>query len=125
MNKKEAFLVGAALGESRAQANLSDLGYKISESARDLANALKSTSDTEIKARDRVDISLEEYERLKQENLRLSCEASMLLDFITRIGVPVEVFDGEATIDHVSMSYCDYYDTFKRRYRVEFDVGRR
>lgn len=61
------------------------------EAARILGADLKSISEAEIKSKDRVDIPLGEYERLKNEVKRLAERERTLMSIIERLKIPAEL----------------------------------
>lgn len=69
MRGSYAYLIGA---DMIAQSN-KELGYRITNSNKELSERLKDISDTEIKSKDRVNITLEEYENM-QNNIKLLAE---------------------------------------------------
>lgn len=89
------------------------------------ANQLKSISEAEIKSKDRVDISLEEYERLKDEVKQLSERERVLMSVIERLNIPVDVLD-YILPDSVRIYTCFDIDCTNelQRYRIEFSVPR-
>lgn len=86
-----------------------------------LNNTISEASQADIKARDRVDISLEEYKKLTEENKRLDMTVTCLMKALQDIGIPVEVARRivPGTID---VSVCHKVRAFTDRYRIEFDV---
>lgn len=84
---------------------------------------LESISEAEIKSKDRVDISLEEYERLKRD-LQFFREFSDTLNVLfMKMGIPCDVINGiiPESVKVVSCS-CDDYSRFLKRFRIEFSV---
>ena len=93
----------------------------VANSNKKLGEKLESISEKEIKSKDRVDISLEEYTQTKKrlETLeRANREMHMLLH---DIGIPVEVI-GSVEHSSINVTHCDDICDFKRKYRIEFDV---
>lgn len=96
----------------------------IEKSARAIENmskALSENSKNEIKARDRVDISLEEYERLKDENRRLSTKVSHLECLLSDLGIPAEMVNSIIP-GSTMVSCCSDYKDFLTHVRIEFKV---
>lgn len=100
---------------------LSDVARSIRESNKTLADSIMEANKDDIKARDRVDITLEEYERLKEENRRLNEEVTRLRKILSDIRIPVNIWK-RIRLDTIKTSVChnirDFIDTF----RIEFDV---
>lgn len=93
-------------------------------SSRAIANAVKNATDASIKARDRVDISLEEYESMKKciENLKSLTESYERLFYKIKIPLSKDI-----DVDSVKVSYSEHVGnpldcTHKIRYRIEFDI---
>ena len=86
-----------------------------------LANVLSENNRKDIKARDRVDISLEEYERLKDENRRLSTEVVRLKMLLGEFGIPTEMIS-KIRPGTTTLQCCSSYKDFVTRVRIEFDV---
>lgn len=86
-----------------------------------LGETIRETSEADIKARDRVDISLAEYQRLTSGNDRLSREVERLhmifMDFGIPADVPKRIIPGT-----INVSVCHNPMKFEDRYRIEFDV---
>ena len=101
-----------------ARSNM-QLGEDILLATREHDKTLKSISDAEIKSKDRVDITLEEYENMKNKIRSLSYEVERLSDILRRIEVPL---DKEIVPDSIRSYWCDDVRDFKRRFRVEFDI---
>lgn len=95
----------------------------ITEANRKHNETLKDISEAEIKSKDRVDISLEEYELLKKENQALR-ERCMHAEYILKqIYIDPKVVE---KIDPCSVSIWemrDDPDPFKKHIRIEFDVN--
>lgn len=85
------------------------------------ANTLKSISESEIKSKDRVDITLAEYERLKDNTRKYEERCRRMGALIIRLGIPAEVID-LIDNDSISVTTCDNHTDFKKRYRIEFDT---
>ena len=98
-----------------------DLSSSIKDSSETLAKSITEASKDEIKARDRVDITLEEYERLKEENKLLQMKVKDLYMILDSFRFPVNLYK-RVKVDTIKTSVChnvrDFIDTF----RIEFDV---
>lgn len=87
------------------------------------AKQLKSISEAEIKSKDRVDIPLEEYERLKNENKRLAERERTLMSVIEQLKIPADVLP-YILPDSVKIYTCfdiDLWNEFQH-YRIEFSI---
>lgn len=73
----------------------------------------------EIKARNRVDISLEEYENMKKEIEKLRNDNCYFKTLFDRIEIP---WDKEIIADSIYTEWCERHMDFKRTYRITFDV---
>lgn len=111
--------IASLLGTDMIAKSNRQLGDDILRSNRELGEKLKSISDAEIKSKDRVDITLEEYENMKNKIKSLSYEVERLSDILGRIEVPL---DKEIVPDSIRSYWCDDIRDFKRRFRVEFDI---
>ena len=107
------------LGTDRIAKSNFQLGEDIVRANRELGQTLKGISEAEIKSKDRVDITLEEYERMKYEISSLSYENNRLKNILERIEVPL---DKEIVPNSIRSYWCDSPFEFKRRYRIEFDI---
>ena len=115
MNKKQAYLMGANMV---AQSNR-DLGNLITESNREYARKLKEISDAEIKSKDRVDITLEEYETMKKQIEWLEYEVHRLQNIMKKIEIP---YDLDIIPDSIETTYCDDYLNFRKIFNIRFAV---
>ena len=82
---------------------------------------LQSISQDDIKAHDRVDITLKEYDELRNNVRQYEERCRKMGSMIMQMGIPYEVIKhiihGSISVT-TDVNHCD----FKRRYRVEFDV---
>lgn len=91
------------------------------KATEDLGKKLESISNAEIKSKDRVDISLEEYQTMTHKIEVLERKLSQMSKAIIALGIPYEVIE---VLDPASI-VVEHYDnpaTFKRRYHIKFDV---
>jgi phage tail tape-measure protein len=100
---------------------LSDVARSIRESNKTLADSIIEANKNDVKARDRVDITLEEYERLKEENRLLHEEVTRLRKILTDIRIPVNIWE-RIKLDTIKTSVCHDIREFVDRFRIEFDV---
>lgn len=89
---------------------------------------MRKISELEIEARNRVNISLEEYEKLKKSvndakttQFFLQSRIDKLIKIIENFGVPAEEID-KININSIVSYKCDDILNNKRRYRLEFDT---
>lgn len=115
MRKSSAYLIGA---NNIAESNR-ELGEDIVGSNRELARTLKDISDAEIKSKNRVDITLEEYMNMKDEIKALTYERDRLSNILRRIEIP---FNKEIILDSIRTYYDNNYKDFRTRHRIEFEV---
>ena len=71
-----------------AIANSEGIARRLEQSHKELGDKMEAISKADIKARDRVDISLEEYERLKKENDDLAEENQKLHNVLAMLQLP-------------------------------------
>jgi hypothetical protein len=82
---------------------------------------LKNISDAEIKSKDRVDIPLRDYLRMKEDLEHTARELAHANFLLAQIGIPAEVVKRiEGNSIHVES--CEDYRDFKRGYRITFKV---
>lgn len=101
--------------------NTNELGKSIGKSSKTLADSITEASKNDVKARDRVDITLEEYERLKEENNKLSVENRQLRYLLSALRIPTNVLK-RVKMDTVKTSVCHDIKDFVDTFRIEFDV---
>lgn len=101
--------------------NISRLGKSIEKSSKTLAESIAEASKDDINARDRVDITLEEYERLKEENARLRMEILDLRRIFSVLRFPVNIWK-RVKPDTIKTSVCHNIRDFTDTFRIEFDV---
>lgn len=107
------------LGTDRIAKSNIQLGKDIIRAGREYGETLRDISEAEIKSKDRVDITLKEYERMKDEICSLSYENKRLRYILERIEAPL---DKEIVPNSIRTYWCDSPFEFKRRYRIEFDI---
>ena len=115
MNKKLSYLMSANM---IAQSN-KILGNDILNANKELGEKLEAISNAEIKSKDRVDISLEEYEKMKREIKSLSSEVYRLSRILERIDVPL---DKEIIPDSIRTYWCDDALHCRHKFIVEFAI---
>lgn len=113
MNKKQAYLMGANMV---AQSNR-DLGNIIAKSNKEYAEKLKEISDAEIKSKNRVNITLEEYEAMKKQIEWLEYEVHRLQNIMKKIEIP---YDLDIIPDSIETTYCDDHCNFRKIFNVRF-----
>ena len=115
MKRSFAYLMGA---DMIAQSNRR-LGNDILKSNRELGDRFESISEAEIKSKDRVDITLEEYENMKNKINSLSYEVDKLRNILERIEAPI---DKEIIPDSIKTCWCDDIRNNRHIFRVEFAI---
>ena len=113
MNRNLVYVIGANM---IAQSNR-DLGNVIAESNREHGRKLEEISKAEIKARDRVDITLEEYESMKNQIKWLDYEVHRLQSIFEKIQVPYEL---DIIPDSIETTYCTDHLNFRKIFNVRF-----
>lgn len=96
------------------------LGNDILNANRELAEKLESISNAETKARDRVNISLEEYENMKAKISSLSCEVYELRNILKQIDVPL---DKKIVPDSIETHWCEDAVNHRLIFNVRFAVN--
>lgn len=93
----------------------------VTDAVKELVNQLESTSAAEIKSKDRVDITLDEYLHMRDEIERTSRELRHARCLLTSLGIPPEVI---SSIDPDTIRVCSNKDLrdFKCYYHVAFAV---
>lgn len=90
---------------------------------KNIKTEMRKIFEEEQKNKDRVDISLEEYEKLKQEaNMTSSVlqdRINKLVKLIEKIGIPIDILDS-MDVGTIRTIYEDIYLIGKRKYRIEF-----
>lgn len=93
----------------------------ISKGSSKLSETIEAANDKEIKARDRVNISLEEYNKLVAKVRILETENSNYRKFFKVLGVPYDLpIIPESAILRKELSSPLSIDT--QKYQIEFDV---
>lgn len=94
-----------------------DAARIIARSNRQLSNNIREISEREIESKNRVNISLSEYECLKEENERLSRENRFFETCLIRLGIPPDL---PIIQDSIKRYYCRDPIGFKDGVRIEF-----
>jgi hypothetical protein len=89
------------------------------EAAKILGDKLESISNAEIKSKDRVDITLAEYEKLKNDVRKYEERSRRMGSMIMRLGIPYEVIDLIDT-GSIEVRTCEDPMNFKRHYEIKF-----
>lgn len=93
------------------------------EHEKNIRKEMRNIFEKEQKNKDRVDISLDEYEKLKKEaNLTsfvLQDRINKLIKLIEKIGIPIDILDS-IDVGTIETIYEDVCLIGKRRYRIEF-----
>lgn len=95
------------------------LGQKIITANQNLAKKLEDISKKEIESKDRVNITLAEYERMKSQNELLNSEVYRLRNILEKFEVPIY----ENIIPRsIQTFYCEDPIHQKRKVRIEFEI---
>ena len=84
-----------------------------------LSDKLNDISKAEIKARDRVNISLEEYKRMKKENEQLRYDNEQLRNYFAKLEFPVDL---RIIPDSIRTEYSEDLMRSLVHWRIMFDV---
>lgn len=98
------------------------LGRDIKTASKELSDRMSEISRDEIKARDRVDISLEEYERMKEEIRFLRAENAKFREIYESMKIPADL---DIIPDSIEVEYSYDHRWMRTRYRIMFDVDGR
>lgn len=85
----------------------------------ELMKTITENTDKEIKARNRVDISLDEYDAMKEHLRLLSRENDSLKSILDKINIPYDLPIIPSTIE---VAVCEDRCRFVNRYHIIFDV---
>ncbi len=90
--------------------------------ANDLLLQQNKLKEEELKTKDRVDLSLNEYNRLIEENKQLKLEINSLLEFFKKLKIPFEILN---SLDMDSVEVCTYDNAraMTQSYRIQFDIS--
>ena len=97
------------------------LGRDIRQANKELADRMSENYRAEIKARDRVDIPLDTYEKLMRSLEYAKNENMTLWNIFNKLGVPADVIH-KIIPDRIRTEQCHDHMRFKNRYRIEFEV---
>lgn len=100
-----------------------DLQKMLMEHERNIRKEMRNIFEKEQKNKDRVNISLDEYEKLKNEvdmtSFKLQDRINKLINLIDKIGIPIDILDS-IDVDTIRTFYENDYLIGKRRYRIDF-----
>jgi cytidylate kinase len=100
-------LLGPLFFDNRSEVKAARIIAQYNEaSAKEHNETLKAISEAWIKARDRVDISRDEYKQMKNELEHLRLQNSHMNKMIIRMGIPDEV------IDAINLSTVEVFTTY-------------
>lgn len=92
------------------------------EHEKNIKIEMRKIFEKEQKNKDRVDISLDEYEKLKQEASMTSSvlqdKINKLVKLIEKIGIPIDILDS-MNVDTIETFYEDVRVLGKRRYVIK------
>ena len=91
------------------------------KATKELGQKMESISQAEIKSKDRVDITLEEYLSMRKRIEELEAKNSRMSKLVIQLGIPAEVIDSIKT-DSIRVVHNDDICDFVRHYRIAFDV---
>jgi hypothetical protein len=91
------------------------------KSNKELGEKLESIAKDEIKSKDRVDIPLKEYLKMRERIRVLEEQNSRMGVLINRIGIPFEELD-KIDPNTVNVYHNENPTRFTRRYQIIFDV---
>lgn len=100
---------------------------EVAASNRKMAETISQTSQDEIQARDRVDITLREYESMKSRIANLESENNWFKTVLGKIEFPLVSCLSENFVvpKNIQVSWSDSIDFFnmKRRYHILFEIA--
>lgn len=93
------------------------------EHEKNIQKDMRNIFEKEQKNKDRVNISLEEYEKLKNEanmtSSKLQDRINKLVNLVGKIGIPIDILDS-MDVGTINTFYEDDCLIGKRRYRINF-----
>lgn len=95
-----------------------------SKAIKKLGDRIEKAARDEIKSKDRVDISLEEYEQMRKQIETLERKNSQRDKLIIQLGIPAEIID-HILADSIRVYTMDNIMDFTRKYTVSFKVPMR
>ena len=98
-----------------------DAASVVARATKEHNKTLKSISDAEIKSKDRVDIPLRDYLRMKEDLERTSRELVHANFLLAQMGIPAELVK-RIQGSSINVESCDDYRDFLRTYRITFKV---
>ena len=107
------------LTEAIFSPSIEDLSRSIDITYRQLGEKLETISEEEIRARNRVNITLNEYETMKRKIASLESEVDYLRSILEKIEAPL---DKNIIPDSIRTYYSDCLWDCKRVFRVEFAI---
>ena len=116
MNIRQALLINA---DTVARSN-DNLGRNIARSNRELGEKLETISKAEIKSKDRVNISLAEYENMKDQISSLSAENRKMRYLLKKIDIPL---DKNIIPDSIQTRYTYDPTCLVCKFMVCFDIN--
>lgn len=112
------------LGEYLAKAELRPMNYnakiELAKSNEMLAEKIEAATKADIEARNRVDISLEEYNTMKNDIRKLEVENGRLKTLLEKINFP---FSLNVVPDTISTRYCHDAMDFMVNVEIRFKVN--
>lgn len=115
-------LIGAdniVIGANNIAKSNRELANDIWRSNINLCDTLKDISDVDINARDRVNITLKEYEEMKNKISSLTYEVGRIRDILERIEAPV---DKKIIPNSIRSYWRDDPRNLKRKFMIEFEI---
>ena len=91
------------------------------KATKELGRKMEFISQAEIKSKDRVDITLEEYLTMRKRIEELESQNSRMGVLINRIGIPFEELD-KIDPNTVNVYHNENPTRFTKRYQIIFDV---
>lgn len=92
---------------------------EIAQSNDRLAHTLSENSKKEVAARDRVDITLAEYLKMKEDIAKLTAANQRLVDFFLKIGLPIDFPIIPGSIQKYVSESFDIFD-FSQAFSIHF-----
>lgn len=115
---KKNYLYGCSM-IAKSEKLKADVENNKADAIRKLAQTLDNNSIRETKARNRVDISLERYEYMKEQLDLLKAENSYFRALFEKIKLPI---DKNIDENSVAVEHCYHPSRFRTMYVIRFET---
>lgn len=95
---------------------------EIARATRELGNKLEKISEAEIKSKDRVDISVSEYLKLRDDVSKMDAKIRHMEYLFKQLGITPDTID-DIVPDTVEVYYNEDIRDFVRHCMIKFDIA--